>query len=148
MAHPYHHSLSSMRKWGGEVSDYLPLHSWFDLMWTGKSFFSRYSAEVVVPVVHRRGGACGPTGASTGPCAISPTAPLLRMGIINGRELRVAPQFEFPLWVESGRTALGLRELRTGQSVWACAGRESEKSALCSWGPSGRPCDTVRCESG
>jgi hypothetical protein len=38
MAHPYHHSLSSMRKWGGEVSDYLPLHSWFDLMWTGKLF--------------------------------------------------------------------------------------------------------------
>ncbi len=32
MAHPYHHSLSSMRKWGGEVSDYLPLHTWFDLM--------------------------------------------------------------------------------------------------------------------
>ena len=30
MAHPYHHSLSSMRKWGGEVSDYLPLHTWFD----------------------------------------------------------------------------------------------------------------------
>jgi hypothetical protein len=30
MAHPYHHALSSVRKWGGEVSDYLPLHSWFD----------------------------------------------------------------------------------------------------------------------
>jgi hypothetical protein len=30
MAHPYHHSLSSMRKWGGEVSDYLPLHNFFD----------------------------------------------------------------------------------------------------------------------
>jgi hypothetical protein len=27
------------------------------VMWTGKSFFSRYSAEVVVPVVHRRGPA-------------------------------------------------------------------------------------------
>src|SRR5712672_2598413 len=67
MAHPYHHSLSSVKKWGGSVFDYLPLHSWFDLMWTSKSFFSRYSAEVVVPVVHRRGGACGPTGASTGP---------------------------------------------------------------------------------
>ncbi len=57
MAHPYHHSLSSVKKWGGSVFDYLPLHSWFDLMWTGKSFFSRYSAEVVVPVVHRRGPA-------------------------------------------------------------------------------------------
>ena len=30
MAHPYHHSLSSVRKWGGKASDYLPLHSWFD----------------------------------------------------------------------------------------------------------------------
>ena len=30
MAHPYHHALASVKKWGGEVSDYLPLHSWFD----------------------------------------------------------------------------------------------------------------------
>ena len=30
MAHPYHHALSSVRKWGGRVEDYLPLHSWFD----------------------------------------------------------------------------------------------------------------------
>ena len=30
MAHPYHHALSSVKKWGGEVSDYLPLHTWFD----------------------------------------------------------------------------------------------------------------------
>ena len=30
MAHPYHHSLSSVKKWGGSVFDYLPLHSWFD----------------------------------------------------------------------------------------------------------------------
>jgi hypothetical protein len=29
MAHPYHHSLSSM-KWGGAVDDYLAIHSWFD----------------------------------------------------------------------------------------------------------------------
>jgi hypothetical protein len=28
MAHPYHHAL--VRKWGGDVADYLPLHSWFD----------------------------------------------------------------------------------------------------------------------
>jgi hypothetical protein len=38
MAHPYHHALASVKKWGGEVSDYLPLHSWFDLMWTCKLF--------------------------------------------------------------------------------------------------------------
>jgi uncharacterized protein DUF6915 len=30
MAHPYHHALASVKKWGGEVSDYLPLHDWFD----------------------------------------------------------------------------------------------------------------------
>ena len=30
MAHPYHHALSSVRKWGGTVEDYLPIHSWFD----------------------------------------------------------------------------------------------------------------------
>jgi Domain of unknown function (DUF6915) len=38
MAHPYHHSLSSVRKWGGSPFDYLPLHSWFDLIWTVKPF--------------------------------------------------------------------------------------------------------------
>lgn len=27
---PYHHALSSVKKWGGEVGDYLVLHSWFD----------------------------------------------------------------------------------------------------------------------
>jgi hypothetical protein len=30
MAHPYHHALSSVDKWGGVVEDYLPIHSWFD----------------------------------------------------------------------------------------------------------------------
>jgi hypothetical protein len=30
MAHPYHHALASVKKWGGGVSDYLPLHAWFD----------------------------------------------------------------------------------------------------------------------
>ena len=30
MAHPYHHALSSVRKWGGKVEDYLAVHSWFD----------------------------------------------------------------------------------------------------------------------
>jgi hypothetical protein len=81
MAHPYHHALSSVKKWGGEVSDYLPLHSWFDqskaieadfrhralrhhaegifmlVTWTGKPAFMFASTEVVVPVVHRRGPA-------------------------------------------------------------------------------------------
>jgi len=30
MANPYHHAVSSQRKWGGEVEDYLPIHRWFD----------------------------------------------------------------------------------------------------------------------
>jgi hypothetical protein len=30
MAHPYHHSLSSLRKWGGSVDDYQRIHDWFD----------------------------------------------------------------------------------------------------------------------
>ena len=30
MGHPYHHALSSVRKWGGEADDYLALHQWFD----------------------------------------------------------------------------------------------------------------------
>lgn len=30
MAHPYHHALSSVQKWGGEIDDYLPIHQWFD----------------------------------------------------------------------------------------------------------------------
>jgi len=30
MAHPYHHALSSVRKWGGVVEDYQRVHDWFD----------------------------------------------------------------------------------------------------------------------
>jgi hypothetical protein len=30
MPHPYHHSLSSVKKWGGVVEDYNHLHDWFD----------------------------------------------------------------------------------------------------------------------
>ena len=30
MAHPLHHAESSARKYGGEPSDYLAIHSWFD----------------------------------------------------------------------------------------------------------------------
>lgn len=30
MAHPYHHALSSVKKWGGTVDDYIAIHDWFD----------------------------------------------------------------------------------------------------------------------
>ncbi|NEY92163.1 DUF6915 family protein [Tabrizicola oligotrophica] len=30
MAHPYHHALSSVKKWGGTVEDYIEIHAWYD----------------------------------------------------------------------------------------------------------------------
>ena len=30
MAHPYHHALSSVRRWGGVAEDYQAIHDWFD----------------------------------------------------------------------------------------------------------------------
>jgi hypothetical protein len=30
VAHPYHHALSSVKKWGGTVEDYVRIHDWFD----------------------------------------------------------------------------------------------------------------------
>ena len=48
MGHCYHHALSSARKWGGVAEDYLPLHQWFDVIWTVKPFSDRSSIEVVV----------------------------------------------------------------------------------------------------
>jgi hypothetical protein len=30
MAHPYHHAISSTRKWGGHTDDYIKIHEWFD----------------------------------------------------------------------------------------------------------------------
>jgi hypothetical protein len=30
MSHPLHHAISSQKKHGGVVEDYLPIHNWFD----------------------------------------------------------------------------------------------------------------------
>lgn len=30
MANPYHHALSSVKKWGGTVEDTIKIHEWFD----------------------------------------------------------------------------------------------------------------------
>lgn len=30
MADPHHHAVSSVKKWGGAINDYLPIHVWFD----------------------------------------------------------------------------------------------------------------------
>ena len=30
MSHCYYHALSSVKRWGGAVEDYQPLHDWFD----------------------------------------------------------------------------------------------------------------------
>jgi hypothetical protein len=99
MAHPYHHSLSSTRKWGGSVFDYLPLHSWFDqskaiaadfrhralrhhaegifmlVIWTGKPA----SMEVVLPVVHRRGVPVDPLGRAPGRVPYLPLSGVLEL---------------------------------------------------------------------
>ena len=28
MAHPFHHALSSVKKWGGTVDDFIAVHAW------------------------------------------------------------------------------------------------------------------------
>lgn len=28
---PYHHAVSSSKKWGGHPSEYMPIHEWFDI---------------------------------------------------------------------------------------------------------------------
>ncbi len=30
MSHPLHHAISSVKKYGGTIEDYLPIHNWFD----------------------------------------------------------------------------------------------------------------------
>ena len=52
MAHPYHHALSSVKKWGGTVEDTLAIHSWLDVIRTIKLFL--FSLPGFVVVVHRR----------------------------------------------------------------------------------------------
>ena len=42
MAHPYHHALSSVKKWGGTVDDFMAVHAWFD-----------QSKEITVDFRHR-----------------------------------------------------------------------------------------------
>lgn len=53
MAHCYYHALSSVRKWGGTVDDYLPLHQWFDQV-------EGYSRRPYWPLLRApcRGGLC------------------------------------------------------------------------------------------
>jgi hypothetical protein len=54
MGHCYHHALSSVRKWGGTAEDYLPLHNWFDVMWTSKPFFAHFASGDGRPGSHKR----------------------------------------------------------------------------------------------
>ena len=53
MGHCYHHALSSVKKWGGAAEDYLPLHQWFDVIWTVKPF-SGHSANTSRPSTRAR----------------------------------------------------------------------------------------------
>jgi hypothetical protein len=52
MAHPYHHALSSVKKWGGSVDDFEAIHAWLDVIRTIKLFLFSWPGFVVV--VHRR----------------------------------------------------------------------------------------------
>jgi hypothetical protein len=58
--HPYHHALSSARRYGGAAEDYLPLHNWFDATKANMSFFThralRHHYEGVREAVHVFGG--------------------------------------------------------------------------------------------
>jgi hypothetical protein len=62
MSHPYHHALSSVKKFGGQVDDYLAIHSWLDAT---KSHFANFrhralrhnrtAVDTAVAVFDRRG---------------------------------------------------------------------------------------------
>lgn len=40
MAHPLHHAENSVKKWGGEPSDYQAIHDWFDASKAHMAFFT------------------------------------------------------------------------------------------------------------
>ena len=44
MTHPIHHAESTVRRFGGKVDDYLPLHQWLVLIW--KSVKGKKAARV------------------------------------------------------------------------------------------------------
>ena len=54
--HPYHHALSSQREHGGEIADYLPLHSWFDATKSALAHFThralRHHREGIAEATH------------------------------------------------------------------------------------------------
>jgi hypothetical protein len=83
MAHPFHHAVSSARKFGGVPADYQAIHDWFDVIWTVKPFSDHSSTEPVVPVVHRRGGACGLPGRpwSRVYIGVVPTRPIPKLSV-------------------------------------------------------------------
>lgn len=43
--HPFYHSLSSVKKWGGKVEDYQPLHDWMD---QSKAHFCEFRHRVAL----------------------------------------------------------------------------------------------------
>lgn len=59
MADPYHHALSSVKRWGGEVGDTLPIHVWFDqtkgYMPDFRHRALRHHAEGIVACIERFG---------------------------------------------------------------------------------------------
>jgi hypothetical protein len=59
MAHPYHHAVSSAKKFGGEPGDYAELHAWFDesktLMATAHHRMLRHHAAGIFELEKRFG---------------------------------------------------------------------------------------------
>src|SRR3990167_8398957 len=45
MAHPFHHALSSVKKWGGSVDDYQPIHAWLDVPGKGRFFLGAKGSD-------------------------------------------------------------------------------------------------------
>jgi len=60
MADPYHHSLSSVKKWGGDTEDYIAIHRWFDgskASWCDPRHRAmRHHAEGIADSIERFGG--------------------------------------------------------------------------------------------
>jgi hypothetical protein len=89
-----------VNKWGGEVSDYLPLHSWFDQSKAIAGDFRhralRHHAEGIFMLVIWTGK---PVLMFASPGRVVPY--LFRFEYVNhsyDRELGIASQFGFPLW--------------------------------------------------
>ena len=59
MAHPWHHAVSSARKYGGKPEDYLEIHSWFDASKSQFADFRHRALRHMPSGSSRRSGSSG-----------------------------------------------------------------------------------------